>query len=117
MGLDPKCLFCKIIEKTVSSDIVYETKNILAFKDVYPVAPIHYLIIPKDHIATINDIADEQIIIFSDMMLAAKELAKTTKIDESGYRLVMNCNQNGGQTVYHIHMHFLGNRQLNWPPG
>ena len=111
------CLFCKIVEKKIPADIVYESENIIAFKDIEPKAPIHCLIIPKKHISTINDIDGSNSNIIGLMYEAAAQLARTLNVDKDGYRVVMNCNSNGGQTVYHIHLHFLAGRQLSWPPG
>jgi len=111
------CLFCKIVEKKIPADIVYESEDIIAFKDIEPKAPIHCLIIPKKHISTINDIDGSNSNIIGLMYEAAAQLARTLNVVKDGYRVVMNCNSNGGQTVYHIHLHFLAGRQLSWPPG
>ena len=110
-------IFNKIINREIPADIVYETDNVIAFKDVNPVASTHILIIPKKNIPTLNDIneADEKIL--SELLLSAKIIAKKMKIDKDGYRLVINCNDNGGQTVYHLHLHLIGGRKFNWPPG
>ena len=117
VGENNDCLFCKIVEKKIPADIVYESEDIIAFKDIEPKAPIHCLIIPKKHISTINDIDGSNSNIIGLMYEAAAQLARTLNVDKDGYRVVMNCNSNGGQTVYHIHLHFLAGRQLNWPPG
>ena len=117
VGENNDCLFCKIVEKKIPADIVYESENIIAFKDIEPKAPIHCLIIPKKHISTINDIDGSNSNIIGLMYEAAAQLARTLNVDKDGYRVVMNCNSNGGQTVYHIHLHFLAGRQLSWPPG
>ena len=111
------CLFCKIVEKKIPADIVYESEDIIAFKDIEPKAPIHCLIIPKKHISTINDIDGSNSNIIGLMYEAVAQLARSFNVDKDGYRVVMNCNSNGGQTVYHIHLHFLAGRQLSWPPG
>ncbi len=110
-------LFLKIIQREIPADIVYETDDVLAFRDINPQAPTHILIIPKDLIPTVNDIEESQAELIGKLVLAAQQLAKEQGIDEDGYRLVMNCNQHGGQAVYHIHLHLLGGRQLEWPPG
>ena len=110
-------IFKKIINKEIPSSVVYEDDNILAFNDVAPVAPVHILIIPKKEIPTINDITEEDKILIGEMFLVARKIAKNNNIDKSGYRLVFNCNHDGGQTVYHIHMHLIGGKQLSWPPG
>ncbi len=111
------CLFCKIINKEINSDILFEDDDVLAFKDINPQAPIHFLIVPKKHISTINDLQQEDEKITGKMILTAQSLAKQENIDQKGYRLVFNCNSDGGQEVYHIHLHLLGGRQMQWPPG
>ena len=117
VGENNDCLFCKIVEKKIPADIVYESEDIIAFKDIEPKAPIHCLIIPKKHISTVNDIDGSNSNIIGLMYEAAAQLARTLNVDKDGYRVVMNCNSNGGQTVYHIHLHFLAGRRLSWPPG
>jgi len=110
-------IFSKIIKKEIPSDIVFEDDELLAFKDINPQAPHHILIIPKKDIPTINDVHEEDELLIGKMVTRAKKIAKSFGIDESGYRLVFNCNSNGGQEVYHIHLHLLGGRQMHWPPG
>lgn len=110
-------IFDKIITKEIPADIVYEDNDILAFKDINPQAPIHILIIPKKKISTVNDIEMEDVELSGKLIYRAKQLAKEFNIDKQGYRLVFNCNKNGGQEVYHLHLHLLGGRKLNWPPG
>lgn len=110
-------LFTKIINREIPADIIYENDEIIAFNDINPQAPIHILIVPKKEISTINDIDEEDKGLIGKMFIVAKKIAKDLKIDESGYRTVFNCNEHGGQTVYHIHLHLLGGRQLSWPPG
>ena len=110
-------IFKKIIDREIKSEIVYEDQNVICINDINPQAPIHLLIIPKKIIETINDIDIENKHLIADMVFAAKKIAKNLKIDKEGYRLVFNCNDNGGQTVYHIHMHFLAGRKFTWPPG
>tara|TARA_B100000925_G_scaffold126106_1_gene94157 strand:+ start:165 stop:527 length:363 start_codon:yes stop_codon:yes gene_type:complete len=116
-GENNDCLFCKIAEKKVSADIVFESDDVIAFKDIEPKAPIHCLIIPKKHISTINDIDGSNSYIIGLMYEAVAQLAVSFNVDKDGYRVVMNCNSNGGQTVYHIHLHFMAGRQFCWPPG
>lgn len=111
------CLFCKIACGEIPGDILYETDEVMVFNDVNPQAPEHFLVIPKKHIPTINDIQVEQASLIGQLYLAAKHVAKQLGMDESGYRCVMNCNADGGQTVQHIHLHVLGKRQMSWPPG
>jgi len=110
-------IFDKILNKEIPADIVFENEAVLGFKDINPQAPIHVLFIPKQRINTINDIQDNQAELVGNLYLAARDYAKNIGEDENGYRVVMNCNKNGGQEVYHIHLHFLAGRQLQWPPG
>ena len=110
-------IFDKIISREIPSDIVYENHNFLAFKDINPQAPVHILIIPKKRIKTINDIKEEDTQVLGEMILIASNIAKKLSIAEDGYRLVFNCNEYGGQSVYHIHLHLIGGRKLTWPPG
>jgi len=110
-------LFLKIINREIPADIVYETDDLLAFRDISPQAPLHVLIIPKQHIRTINDLGVEHSELVGKLFLAAAEIAQNEGIAEDGYRVVMNCNGAGGQAVYHIHLHLLGGRQMGWPPG
>ena len=111
------CLFCKIINKEINSDILFEDDDVLAFRDINPQAPTHILIVPKKHISTINDLQQEDKVLTGKIILTAQSLAKQESIDENGYRLVFNCNNDGGQEVYHIHLHLLGGRRMQWPPG
>ena len=110
-------IFSKIIKRELPADIVYEDTDLLAFHDISPQAPVHIIIIPKKEINTLNNLRKEDEIIVGKMVLLAKNLAKEFKINLSGYRTVFNCNEDGGQTVYHIHMHIMGGRQMKWPPG
>ncbi len=111
------CLFCKMVSGQIKPQTVYETDQVLAFRDISPQAPVHILVIPKAHIATLNDIDTPHAALLSEMMLTAKQVAKQEKIAESGFRVVMNCNADAGQSVFHIHMHVMGGRTLHWPPG
>jgi histidine triad (HIT) family protein len=110
-------IFDKIINKEIPAQIVFENDQVLAFKDINPQAPAHVLFIPKIRINTINDIEDRQAELIGQLFLAARDYASQIGEDENGYRVVMNCNKNGGQEVYHIHLHFLAGRQMHWPPG
>lgn len=111
------CIFCKIIKKELSAEVVYQDEDIVAFNDRHPRAPIHQLIVPKKHIATLNDLTTEDTILAGNMLQVARHLAKKANIAESGYRTVLNCNKHGGQEVFHLHLHLLGGRALLWPPG
>ena len=110
-------IFNKIINKEIEADIVFENEKVIAFKDINPVAPIHVLIIPKKNIKTINDIESNDKELIGELFLVAKKIAKDYNIDKNGYRLIFNCNDDAGQTVFHIHMHLLAGRKLSWPPG
>ena len=110
--MNSDCLFCKIANKDIASDIVYEDEQVVAFKDINPQAPVHTLIIPKKHISTINDIDADDESLVGYLVSVARKLAADNNLSEPGYRVVMNCNQQGGQTVFHIHLHLLGGRQL-----
>lgn len=109
-------LFSKIINREIPADIVHEDELCLAFKDVNPQAPVHLLIIPKKQIATINDIEPEDREVVGHLFLVASKLAKDMGFDDDGYRVVMNCNEQAGQTVFHIHLHLLAGKPLGWPP-
>ena len=111
------CIFCKIANKEINSTIVYEDDTIVAFNDIHPQAPHHKLLIPKKHIASINEVDETDATLLSHLIFTAKKLAHDLSIAESGYRLVFNCNRGGGQDVYHLHLHLLGGRQMVWPPG
>jgi histidine triad (HIT) family protein len=110
-------LFTKIIQREIPAKIVFENESVLAFEDIHPQAPHHFLIVPKKEIPTINDLDGSDATLVGELFLAAKELAKKLGVDESGYRVVMNCNRDAGQTVFHLHLHFLAGRALHWPPG
>lgn len=106
------CIFCKIANKELDTDLLYEDDELLAFRDIAPKAPVHILIIPKKHIPTIQDLGEEDIQMVGKIYQVAKKLAEEYNIAEGGYRIVTNCNDNGGQVVYHIHFHLLGGEKL-----
>ena len=110
-------IFKKIIDKKINAEIVYENNKVLAFKDVNPISPIHILIIPKKEIPTVNDISSDDKELLGELFITAKKIAKKLNINKNGYRVVFNCNEDGGQTVFHLHMHLLGGRAFSWPPG
>jgi histidine triad (HIT) family protein len=116
-SLDKACLFCRIIRKEIPGDIVRETEELLAFNDINPQAPRHVLIIPKVHIATLNELEPAEAAVIGKMMVLAREIAEDHDFAESGYRIVLNCGKHGGQSVFHIHLHLLAGRHLSWPPG
>ncbi|MFC3094359.1 histidine triad nucleotide-binding protein [Alteromonas sediminis] len=109
-------IFTKIINKEIPADILYEDEQSLAFKDINPQAPVHFLVIPKKAIATINDITPDDREVVGHLSVVAAKVAQKLGIADEGYRTVMNCNEFGGQTVYHIHLHVLGGKPLGWPP-
>lgn len=109
------CLFCKMVTGVIKPDVVFEDEAILAFRDINPQAPVHILIIPKRHVATLNDLDDTMLA--GRLLQTAALLAKQEGLSETGYRTVFNCNKHGGQEVYHLHLHLLGGRQMTWPPG
>ena len=111
------CLFCKIVKGDIPSDKVYEDDQIIAFKDINPVAPVHILIIPKKHISTLNDLAPQDNELVGHIFETARKIAGDLGVDQDGYRCVFNTNKNGGQVVFHIHLHLLAGRQFGWPPG
>ncbi len=111
------CVFCKIINKEIPAKVVYEDDQVIAFHDANPQAPIHLLIVPKEHIASILDIDEENSEVLKDIFRVAQNIAKENNIDKKGFRLVVNTGEEGGQTVHHLHFHLLGGRFLTWPPG
>ena len=112
-----ECLFCKIRDGEIPGDIVYENEHVLAFNDINPVAPTHILIIPKEHIPTLNDLEENNTQTMGELFLAAKAIASKEALSDSGYRTVFNCNEDAQQTVFHIHLHLIGGRKMTWPPG
>ena len=110
-------LFQKIIDREIPADIVYEDDVTLAFRDINPQAPVHILVIPKQRIASIAEAADDDGVLLGQVCLAARKVARDQGLDEGGYRLVINCGPDAGQTVFHLHVHVLGGRKLSWPPG
>ena len=111
------CLFCKFVAGEIQPDVVYEDDEVLAFRDVNPQAPVHILVIPKRHIATLNDLQAEDAALMGNLYLAAQKVADQEGIAEAGYRTLINCNEQAGQAVFHIHLHVLGGRRMTWPPG
>jgi len=106
------CIFCKIIRGEIPCGKVYETENILAFDDINPMAPVHAIVIPKQHIATLMDVRNEDSNIMGDIVSAVQEVAKIKGIDEKGFRMTINCNEEGGQIIFHLHVHVLGGKKL-----
>lgn len=111
------CLFCKMVSGAIKPDKVYEDAEVLAFRDINPQAPVHVLVVPKRHIATLNDLSPADAALVGKLFLAAQKVAHDLGVADSGYRTLMNCNRDAGQSVWHVHMHLLGGRVMNWPPG
>jgi histidine triad (HIT) family protein len=111
------CLFCRIVAGEIPASIVYQDDRLVAFKDINPQAPLHVLIVPRRHIATLNDLSVEDDELVGSLFRRAAAIAKKHGYDESGYRTVFNTNREAGQTVFHIHLHLLAGRGLHWPPG
>ena len=111
------CLFCKIVDKTIPAELIFEDEKIVAFNDINPQAPVHVLIIPKEHFASLNDIPEEKKELLSHILLRARRIAQNIGIKEKGYRIVLNTGKESGQEVFHIHFHLLGGRRMTWPPG
>lgn len=111
------CLFCRMVSGAIRPDTVYEDADLLAFKDINPRAPLHVLVIPKRHISTLNDTTSADAGLLGKMIHTATGLAHQAGVADNGYRLVMNCNADAGQSVFHIHLHVLGGRAMSWPPG
>ena len=111
------CLFCKMVAGQIKPDSVYEDDEVLAFRDINPQAPLHALVIPKQHITTLNDMRPEDAGLIGKMYLAARQVAQQAGYGESGYRTVVNCNRDAGQSVWHVHLHVLAGRVMHWPPG
>jgi histidine triad (HIT) family protein len=115
MSATDTCLFCRVVRREIPASIVWENEHALAFRDIKPEAPIHVLVIPKRHFASLNDAADARLL--GELLLAAREIAEGEGIAESGYRTVVNTGANAGQTVFHLHVHVMGGRRMTWPPG
>ncbi len=111
------CLFCKMVSGEISPDTVYEDDQVLAFRDLSPQAPLHVLVIPKQHISTMNELVGSNEQLVGHLLTTAVKIAADNGYAENGYRTVMNCNADGGQSVFHIHLHLLAGRRMQWPPG
>ena len=109
------CLFCKMVNGEIQPAVVLDNEHVLAFRDIRPQAPTHILVIPKKHVATLDELEDAALA--GELLLAARQVAKQEGLDRDGYRTVINCRDFGGQEVYHLHLHVLGGRKLGWPPG
>jgi histidine triad (HIT) family protein len=110
-----QCLFCRIVRREIPATLVAETEDCVAFRDINPQAPVHVVVIPRRHVASLNDATDAQLV--GRLATIAAEIARTEGIADSGYRTVINTNADAGQTVFHMHLHLLGGRRMGWPPG
>lgn len=113
----PDCIFCKIVSGEIGTEFIHQDDQVVAFRDINPQAPTHVQIIPRRHIETILDLTGDDVGLIGHMVLTANKLAEDLGLSGSGYRLVLNCKRDGGQEVFHIHLHLLGGRRMNWPPG
>jgi histidine triad (HIT) family protein len=111
------CLFCRIVKREGRANIVYQNEAVTAFRDINPQAPTHILIVPNQHLSSIDEIRPDHAGLLGQMFLVANQLAAQEGIDQTGYRLVINCGSQAGQSVYHLHLHLLGGRWMKWPPG
>jgi histidine triad (HIT) family protein len=111
------CIFCKIANGEIPAELIYQDDDVVAFHDLNPQAPTHVLVIPREHVATLNDLSAEQMPLVGKMYAAAIVLAKQMGVAEDGYRTVFNCNASAGQSVFHVHLHLLAGRHMSWPPG
>lgn len=111
------CIFCKIAAREISSKMVYEDENLVAIEDINPVAPLHLLLIPRQHITSLNEAGADEVALLGQIQLTAAAIARDKGLAQEGYRLVNNCGEQGGQTVMHLHYHLLGGRNMQWPPG
>ncbi len=116
-AMQGNCIFCRIVKGDISSNKIYENDSVLAFYDINPQSPVHILVIPKKHISTILDISEEDKNLVFELIDACNKVARQTGISEKGFRIVVNTNPQGGQSVYHLHFHVMGGRQMRWPPG
>ena len=111
------CIFCRIVAGTIPAKIVHQDDQVLAFEDINAQAPVHILVIPKRHVAAVQDCADDDQALLGKLLLTCAEVAQARKLDGSGYRIVTNTGADSGQTVFHLHLHVLGGRPMGWPPG
>lgn len=114
---DPSCLFCKIVAGEIPADLVYQGERLVAFRDIAPQAPVHVLVIPKEHVSSLDTVDDVHTDLLAELLLAAREIARAEGIARDGYRCVVNTGDDGGQVVHHLHLHVLGGRFMEWPPG
>lgn len=111
------CLFCKIINRDIPSRLVYEDEAVLAFEDIKPQAPVHILLIPKEHIASLDEVSEEHAALLGRLLVKARDIARAKGLERTGFRVVLNTGRDSGQEVFHVHFHILGGRKMTWPPG
>jgi histidine triad (HIT) family protein len=111
------CVFCRIVAGDEPADVLYATDTVLAFRDIHPQAPTHVLLIPKEHLTSAADVEERHADVLADLFHAAKQVARAEGVDDAGWRLVTNVGREGGQHVFHLHLHLLGGRPMGWPPG
>lgn len=112
-----ECLFCRIVAGELPADVVHESEHVLAFRDIDPQARVHVLVVPKEHVASLDGAGEAHRTLLADILLVARDIARAEGVAESGYRTVLNVGEDGGQSVHHLHLHLLGGRALRWPPG
>lgn len=115
--MDSSCVFCRIVAGELDAEVLYASETVLAFRDANPQAPVHVLLIPKEHLVSIADVQDDHAGMLADLFQAARQVARAEGVADSGWRLVTNVGREGGQHVYHLHVHLLGGRRMGWPPG
>jgi histidine triad (HIT) family protein len=115
--VDTSCIFCRIVEGSLDADVLYSSDTVMAFRDINPQAPVHVLLIPKEHLVSMADVEDRHGDMLADLAQAARQVARAEGVAESGWRLVANVGREGGQHVFHLHLHLLGGRRMAWPPG
>ncbi len=115
--MSSSCLFCRIVAGEEPADVLYETETVLAFRDIRPQAPVHVLLIPKEHVVSAADVQERHGAVLADLLQAAQQVARAERVAERGWRLVTNIGREGGQHVFHLHLHLLGGRAMGWPPG
>ena len=115
--MSSSCVFCRIVAREEPADVLYETDTVLAFRDIAPQAPVHVLLIPKEHLASAADLEDRHAGMLADLFQGAEQVARAERVAETGWRLVTNVGREGGQHVFHLHVHLLGGRRMGWPPG
>jgi histidine triad (HIT) family protein len=115
--MSSSCVFCRIVAGEEPADVLYATETVLAFRDIHPQAPTHVLLVPKEHLSSVADVQERHAGMLADLVQGARQVARAEGVDEAGWRLVSNVGREGGQHVFHLHVHLLGGRRMGWPPG